>query len=186
MQILLQDLRYGVRMLLKKPGFTMLAVLSLALGIGANTSIFSLLDAVMLRSLPVWQPEQLVRLQTQRKGGRVNSNFSYPAFREYREQNQVCSGLIAYYTTPLSLSGGSDVAERVYGTLASGDYFSVLGVGAALGRTFGPADDQTPGAHPVVVISHGLWQRRFAGSRDAIGKTITLNNYEFTDRKRVV
>ena len=180
MESLLQDLRFGVRMLFKNPGFMLIAVLTLALGIGVNTSIFSLLDAALLRSLPVRQPEQLVKLQTLRQGGNINANFSYPAFRDYQEQNQVCSGLFAYYTTPLSLSGSSGVAERIYGTLASGDYFPVLGVQAALGRTFGSADDQTPGAHPVTVISYGLWQRRFAGSRDAIGKTITLNNYEFT------
>jgi putative ABC transport system permease protein len=180
MESLLQDLRFGVRMLLKNPGFTLIAVLALALGTGVNTSIFSLLDAALLRSLPVRQPEQLVKLQRLRQDGKINAIFSYPAFRDYHEQNQVCSGLFAYYTTPLSLSGGRGVAERIYGTLASGDYFPVLGVQAALGRMFGSADDQTPGGRPVTVISYGLWRRRFAGSRDVIGKTITLNNYEFT------
>jgi len=167
-------------MLFKSPTFSIVAVLTLALGIGANTTIFSLLDAVMLRSLPVQHPEQLVTLKTVRPEGRVNSNFSYPAFRDFRQFNQVFSGLIASYTTPLSLSGGSGPAERIYGTLASGDYFSVLGVNPVLGRTFTPAEDQTPGGSPVAVISYGLWQRRFGGSADVVGKTLSLNNHTFT------
>jgi predicted permease len=180
MEAIFKDLRHGIRSLLKHPGFTAVAVLTLALGIGANTTLFSLLDSVMLRSLPVSHPEQLVRLVTVRAGGQLNQNFSYPAFHDYRDLNQVCSGLIAYYSTPLSLSGDSGQAERVYGTLASGDYFSVLGVGATRGRTFTTAEDQAPGANPVVVISYGLWQRRFAGSAEAVGKTITVNNNQFT------
>jgi macrolide transport system ATP-binding/permease protein len=180
METLLKDIRHGVRGLLKRPGFTAIAVLTLALGIGANTTIFSLLDSAMLRSLPVTNPDQLVRLNTLRPAGRLNLNFSYPLFRDVREMNQVCSSVIAYYTTPLSLSAAGSQAERVYGTLASGDYFSTLGITAAQGRTFGTAEDQTPGASPVAVISYGLWQRRFGGRADAVGKTITLNNSQFT------
>jgi predicted permease len=180
MQTLLKDLRYGIRSLLKRPAFTIVAVLTLALGIGANTAIFSLFDSVMLRSLPISSPEQIAQLRTLRPAGRINQNFSYPLFRDVRQMNQVCSGLIAHYTTPLSLSDGSGPAERIYGTLASGDYFSVLGVRSVLGRAFTEADDQTPGASPVAVISYGLWQRRFGGNPDAIGKTITLNSTQFT------
>jgi len=134
-------------------------VVTLALGIAANTSIYSLLDAVMLRSLPVRSPEQLVRLQTIRAAGGVNGNFSHAAYRDYSEQNQVFSGLIAHSTTPLSLSGEGE-AERIQGTLASGNYSSVLGVEAALGRTFQAEEDRAPGANPVAVISDGLWRRR--------------------------
>src|SRR5436190_16849338 len=180
MESILKDLRHGIRSLIKRPGFTIIGVLTLALGIGANTAIFSLMDSVMLRSLPVAHPEQIVRLQTLRPAGRINQNFSYPLFRDLRQMNQVCSGLIAYYITPVSLSGGSGPAERIYGTLASGDYFSVLGVGAFQGRTFTEAEDQAPGANPVTVISYGLWQRRFGGGTDAIGKTITLNSTQYT------
>ncbi|HXD33038.1 MAG TPA: ABC transporter permease [Pyrinomonadaceae bacterium] len=180
METLIKDIRHGIRSLLKRPGFTIIGVLTLALGIGANTAIFSLLDSVLLRSLPVSHPEQIVQLRTLRPAGRINQNFSYPFFRELRDLNQVCSGLIAYYPTALSLSGGSGAAERIYGTLASGDYFSVLGVNAALGRTFTTAEDQTPGASPVVVISYGLWQKRFGGSADAIGKNLTVNSTQYT------
>jgi len=180
MSTLLKDLRYGIRGLLRRPGFTLIAVVTLALGIGANTAIFSLMDSVMLRPLPVVHPEQIVKLETLRPAGRSNLNFSYPLFKDLHDLNQVCSGLIAYYVTPLSLSGESGPAERIYGTLASADYFSVLGINPAHGHMFGAADDQTPGANPVVVISHGLWQRRFGGASDIIGKKITINNAQFT------
>jgi predicted permease len=180
METILRDVSHGMRGLLKRPGFTAIAVLTLALGIGANTAIFSLMDSVLLRSLPVSHPEQIVQLRTLRPAGRINQNYSNPMFQDLRRMNQVCSGLIAYYATPISLSGGSAQAERIYGTLASGDYFSVLGVGTVLGRTFTMADDQAPGASPVVVISHGLWRRRFGGARDVVGQTLTLNNTQFT------
>ncbi|HKE57589.1 MAG TPA: ABC transporter permease, partial [Pyrinomonadaceae bacterium] len=175
----LNDLRFAIRGLLKRPGFTLVAVITLALGIGANTAIFSMLDAIMFRSLPVRQPEQLVKLQTLRPNGQVNANFSYPAFRDYAQLNQVCSDLIAYYQTPLNLSGGNGTAERIYGTLASGNYFAMLGIEPAQGRLLSTADDQTPGAHPVVVISYSLWQRRFGGNADAIGKSIEINRHQF-------
>ena len=175
-----QDLRYAVRMLARSPGFAAVAVIALALGTGANTSIFSLLDAVMLRALPVREAEQLVQLQGLRPQGRVNWNFSYSAYRDYCEQNQVFSGLLAYSTIPLSLSGGSGVAERIHGQLVSGNFFEVLGVDAIRGRTFLPEEDQTPGTHPVAVISSGFWQRRFAGDPAIVGKTVTLNNLDFT------
>ncbi|HEV7474997.1 MAG TPA: ABC transporter permease [Pyrinomonadaceae bacterium] len=177
---LLKDIRHGFRGLLKRPGFTLIAVVTLALGIGANTAIFSLMDSVMLRSLPVDHPEQIVRMRTLRSAGGINQNFSYPFFQDVRKLNQVCSGLIAYYSTPLSLSGGDGPAERIYGTLASGDYFSVLGVNAARGRTFTMSEDSAEGASPVVVISHSLWQRRFGGAANVIGQQISLNNNQFT------
>jgi predicted permease len=134
----------------------------------------------MFRALPVPAPEQLVKVETIRASGSTNFNYSYPDFRDYRDRNQVCSGLTAYYSTPLSLSGGSATAERVFGTIASGEYFTTLGVSPALGRVFTTADDQTPGGHPVVVLSHGLWLRRFGGAHDAIGKTLEINKHTFT------
>src|SRR5436309_3727035 len=142
-----QDLRYAVRMLARNPGFAVVAVIALALGTGANTSIFSLLDAVMFRALPVREAEQLVQLQALRPVGRVNWNFSYPAYRDYCKQNQVFSGLLAYSTIPLSLSGGNGVAERIHGQLVSGNFFAVLGVDATRGRTFLPEEDHTTGTH---------------------------------------
>src|SRR6185295_2323113 len=157
-----QDLRYGARMLTKSPAFTAAAVLSLALGIGANTAIFSLLDAVLLKMLPVRQPEQLVVVATAVPGQprRGISSFSYPVFRELRGQNSVFSGMFAHDVLPVSMSGGGQT-ERVLAELVSGNFFEVLGVNPHLGRVFTEADDRTPGAHAVTVISYKFWQRRF-------------------------
>src|SRR5262245_58609288 len=177
----IQDLRYGARMLIKNPGFTLVAVLSLALGIGANTAIFSLLDALLLKPLPVKQPEQLVIVgtDTPSQPGRGWSIFSYPVFRELREKNSVFSGMFARSGLQMSLSG-SGQTERVQGEVVSGNFFSTLGVGPLLGRLLTEADDQTPGAHPVAVISFNFWQRRFGADSQIVGKTISLNGYPFT------
>ncbi|MGH9940666.1 MAG: ADOP family duplicated permease, partial [Blastocatellia bacterium] len=175
-----QDLRYGARMLVKNPGFTFVAALSLALGIGANTAIFSLLDALLLKRLPVKQPEQLVVVATAAPGlNEPISSFSYPLFRELNEKNSVFAGMFAYATMPMSMSDGGQ-AERVVGELVSGDFFTVLGVSPHLGRVFSEADNQTPGAHPVTVISYNFWRRRFAADPQIVGKTINLNGYPFT------
>ena len=176
-----QDLRYGARMLLKHKGFTTVAVLSLALGIGANTAIFSLLDALLLKPLPVTQPEQLVvvGVQAPSQPGQSFSLFSYPVFRELREKNMAFSGMFARSGLQMSLSGGGQT-ERVQGEVVSGNFFSVLGVNAALGRVLTETDDQTPGAHPVAVISFNFWQRRFGADPQIVGQTISLNSYPFT------
>ncbi|MGH9851385.1 MAG: ABC transporter permease, partial [Blastocatellia bacterium] len=176
-----QDLRFGVRMLLKHKGFTLVAVFSLALGIGANTAIFSLLDALLLKPLPVKQPEQLVIVNTETPGqaGSRFSTYSYPLFREMREKNMAFSGMFARSGFQMSLSGGGQT-ERVQGEEVSGNFFSVLGVNAALGRLLTEEDDRTPGAHPVAVISFNYWQRRFGGDPQIVGQTISLNNYPFT------
>ena len=152
-----QDLRFGARMLLKSKGFTTAAALSLALGIGANTALFSLIDAILLKPLPVKQPEQLVVVGTDafQQPGKVSSSFSYPVFRDLREQNSVFSGMFAHDALPMGLSGGGQT-ERVLCELVSGNFFSVLGVNPHLGRVFTEADDQTPGAHPVAVISYNF------------------------------
>jgi len=175
---LFQDLRYGLRLFFKSPGFTAVAVLSLALGIGANTAIFSLMDKVILRPLPVAEPERLVTVFTQRPRG-LNSGFSYPVYTDYRDHNQVFSGMLAFSPTAFSLNDGKQT-ERVNGVLVSGNYFSVLGVSPALGRAFLPEEDKTPGTHPVVVLSYGLWQRRFGADPTLIGKTISLNGLGYT------
>jgi predicted permease len=199
-QTLWQDIRFGLRMLGKNPGFTAVAVATLALGIGANTAIFSLVNAVMLQSLPVRHPEQLVVLRwsahtwPQNTGtssfgdcngrGRPGPNsggcsFSYPMFKEIREQRDLFSGVTAFAgPAQLDLSGNGP-ASMAQGELVSGDYFQTLGVPAALGRTLEPSDEQ-PVATPVVVLNYGYWQSAFGGASMAIGKTIRLNGVAFT------
>jgi predicted permease len=181
LETLWQDLRFGARMLLKQKGVTAIAVLSLALGIGANTAIFSLLDALLLKPLPVKQPQQLVAVNAAMPSqpGRSFSPFSYPVFREMRERNSVFSGMFARSGFPMSMSA-SGQTERVRGEAVSGNFFSVLGLNPQLGRLLTEADDQTPGAHPVATLSFNFWQRRFGADPNIVGKTINLNNYPFT------
>jgi predicted permease len=181
MQTLWQDLRYGARMLLKNPGFTLIAVLTLALGIGANTAIFSLTDQVLLRLLPVERPEELVVLRSPGpKTGRVWSDgdsatsFSYPVYKALRDRTDAFSGLLARFAVPLSVAGAGQT-ERADGELVSGNYFEVLGLRPALGRVFNQEDDRAPGAHPVVVLSHAYWTRRFAADPAILNKTLTVN-----------
>jgi predicted permease len=168
-----QDLRFGVRMLLKSKGFTAVAALSLALGIGANTAIFSLLDALLLKPLPVRRPEQLVLVE--------GLGFAYPdpVFPELSEKNSSFAGMFSFNSTEMTVSDGNQ-AERVIGELVSGNFFNVLGVGAHLGRVFSDADDQTPGGHFVTVISYNYWRRRFGADPQIVGRKISVNNYPFT------
>ncbi|MGH9751958.1 MAG: ADOP family duplicated permease [Blastocatellia bacterium] len=177
MEIFWQDLRYGLRMLLKNPGFTTIAVLTLALGIGANTAIFTLLDKVLIRPLPVEQPDQLVTFVEDAGGG--PAIFSYPLYAELRDRKDVLSEVIAYEQRPFSMSDGN-VTDRVIGQIVSGNYFATLGVRPALGRFFLPEEDRVPNTHPVIVISHGLWRRRFGADPAVIGKTLSLNAYRYT------
>jgi predicted permease len=182
MRTLWQDLRFGARMLLKKPGFTLIAVITLALGIGANTAIFTWLKAIFLQPLPgVAANHRLVTLHTvlTRSGDRP-IGVSYPDYKDYRDRNEVFSGLTAFNLDTFSLLDSNGQPERIWGSLVTGNYFDVLGVRAALGRFFAPVEDRTPGTHPVVVISYGLWQRRFAADPALIGKTIRLNQRDFT------
>jgi predicted permease len=176
METLLKDIRYGFRMMLKSRGLTAVAVLSLALGIGANTAIFTLVDKLLLRTLPVEQPEQLVTIASYNG---ENTSFSYPLYKDFRDRNEVFSGLYAYSPTPFSLSEGGDT-ERISGSLVSGNYFDVLGVKAALGRTFLPDEDATPSTHPVAVLSYRLWQSRFGSDPRILNKTIGLNGVTFS------
>jgi predicted permease len=177
-----QDVRFAWKSLSKSPVFTLVALVSIAFGIGANTAIFTLLDEVILRSLPVKDPGRLVLLY--REGANYGSNrgsqaLSYPMYQDFRDQNTVFDGVFCRYQGPLSFSAGG-VTERISGELVSGTYFQVLGVGASLGRVITPADNLHEGAHPVAVLSHRFWQNRFGGDPNVIGREIKLNNYPIT------
>jgi predicted permease len=177
---LMQDVRYGLRTLRKSPGFTAVAALSLALGIGANTAIFSLVNVVLLRPLPVENPERLISLNyASEKGGDVSPTFSYLNYRDLRDRNNALDGLIAYRMAPISLSHDGN-NERAWGYLATGNYFDVLGVKPALGRLLTPEDDKAEGAHPVMVISYDCWQKRFAGDPNVVGRGVLVNARSFT------
>src|ERR1700704_3128990 len=169
MQTLFQDLRYGLRQLLKRPGFTFLAIISMALGIGANTAIFSLVDTVVFRPLPVRHATELQELYGTLHNGADYTLQSYLNYKDYRDRNQVFSGLIAYRIVVASLSHNGN-NERVWGTVVSSNYFDVLGVPPALGRGFLPEEDQTPSSHPVVVLSYGCWQKRFVSDPAIVGR----------------
>jgi predicted permease len=186
MASVIADFRYGLRMLRKNPGFTAVAVLSLALGVGANTAIFSLLDQVMLRLLPVSHPEQLVIL---RSPGPVHGHtwsdtedgqsFSFPMYKALREGNGVFSGLLGCYPTEASVTYRKET-EQVDAELVSGNFFEVLGVGPALGRMFSLDDDRVQGAHPVVVLSYAYWQRRFGGDPSILNQAVLVNAQPMT------
>jgi len=179
METFWQDLRYSLRTLFKKPGFTFVVVTTLALGIGANATIFTWIKAVLLASLPgIEQPEKLVEIWGATRNNSALSS-SYVDYLDYRDQNKVLSGLIAHQVLPLNL-GRSEKPERVWGAIVSGNYFDVLGVKALIGRTFLPEEDRTPNTHPVVVIGYGLWERRFGADPNVLGRTITLNEHDFT------
>ena len=153
METLLQDIRFGFRQLVKQPSFAALAVISMALGIGANTSIFSLVDTVLLRPLAVKDPSQLVTLYGTTNKGADFSIQSYPNYKDYRDRNTVFSGLIVYRVVVASLTH-NNASQRVWGYLVSGNYFDVLGVKPVLGRAFLPEEDATPESHPVAVLGY--------------------------------
>jgi putative ABC transport system permease protein len=172
-----QDLRYGMRVLIKKPVFTLIAVLTLALGIGANTAIFSVVNAVLLRPLPYADPGRLVMIQETRGNG--NPAQVTPAnFIDWRAQNSVFEQLAATATRDVNLTGVGE-PERVTMTIASANLFDLLGAKPILGRVFRPDEEQV-GHAPVTVISHGLWQRRFGGDQSLVGKTISLDGQSYT------
>ena len=179
MNNLLLDIRYALRSLLKRPGLTVILVLTLALSIGANTAIFSVTDKLLLRSLAVKDPEQLFLVTSVSVSPHFVSNvFSYPIFDDYRKQNTVLSGVLAFQRTELELKAG-DSSERIQSEYVSGNYFDLLGVKAKQGRTFLPEEDRTPGTQPVVVISDSLRRRKFL-NEDPIGKLLVLNNIALT------
>ncbi|MCP4664151.1 MAG: FtsX-like permease family protein, partial [bacterium] len=179
MTSLLQDLRYALRLIARKPALTALAVVSLGLGIGVNTSIFTLVNAVLLRDLPFARPEELVEVYTTSPDDLgAYSPSSVPDFLDYREQNDVFSGLAAHRSYPLTYDDGEGT-ELLMGEIVSDNFFDVLGVDAALGRTFLADEDQTPGARPVAVLGHVFWQRRFGGDPSVLGRTLRLNGHPF-------
>ncbi len=184
METFLQDVRYALRTLRKSPGFVAVAIISLALGIGANTTIFTIINAVFLNPLPVEEPSRLVNMYTSDEGiaGEFIANpVSYPNYRDFRDQNGSLSGLAAFVPFQFTLKVG-DEPVQVAGQLATGNFFGVLGVSAYRGRTFSftSAQDQELGAHPEVVISHSLWAKMFGSDPEAIGRSVTLNSHPFT------
>jgi predicted permease len=179
---MLRDIRFAARTLLNAPGFTIVVVLTLALGIGANTAIFSLTDQLLLRLLPVADPQQLVMFENPGPfQGRTNNNntFSYPMYRDFRDRNTVFSGIIASFTPSLTLTADG-AAERVNGELVSGNYFDVLGVRPIAGRALTPDDDRTANGSEAAMISYGYWMRRFAGDRRVLNRSIGLNGHPMT------
>lgn len=180
MEALANDLRYAVRQLLKSPGFAAVAVLSLALGIGANTAVFSWIDAIVLRPLPGVDARGLVVFATVAPSGDPVPTTSYPDYRDYRDHLALLSGLAMAQPAPLGL-GDRDHVDRVWGEMVSGNYFAVLGVKAALGRTFLPEEyGDKPNAYPVVVISDALWRGRFQADPAIAGRTVRVNGHELT------
>jgi macrolide transport system ATP-binding/permease protein len=169
-----EDLRYGFRALAKHRGFTAVALLSLALGIGANTTIFTLVNAILLRPLPVQDPAKLIALYTLDSGTPGFWGSSYPNYKDYRDRNQVFSSLLVYGSVRLNLTGGAEPRPAM-GQLASANYFAVLGVNPVLGRSFLPEEDTTDGASAVAVISNRFWRREFGGDPGVLTRTLDLN-----------
>jgi predicted permease len=180
-----QDVRYGLRMLAKNPGFTSIAILTLALGIGANTAIFSLMDQILLRRLPVKQPDELVILRSPgRGGGHVwtdgdgAQSFSYPAYKGLRNSSAV-TGMLARFAFEASIASHGQT-ERGLGELVSGNYFDVLGVRPAYGRLFTADDDRVQGGHPFVILSHAYWMQHFGGDPGILNQALLVNNTPLT------
>src|SRR5688572_28517938 len=174
MQSLLQDLRFGLRMLAKNKIFTLVAVVTLALGIGANTAIFSVVDAVLLRPLPYPEADRLVFLwETMPSQGIPQSGAALPNYHGWRDQNQVFDGLGGFYYGDFNLSSSGNAPELIQGAYVTSNLFQVLKVAPAHGRLFVKEEDQF-GKHRVVLLSYGLWQRRFAADRNIIGQPINL------------
>jgi predicted permease len=175
-ETLAQDLRYAMRMLVKSPGFTAVTILTLALGIGANTGLFSMVNSVLLGNLPVRHPEDLVVIKyADSRSQEAEEDFSYPIYQAMRDKNTVFTDVLTRSGVGFNASYGGQT-ERAVGEIVSGNYFETLGVQPFLGRLIGSEDDRTPGAHPVAVLSYGYWQRRFGSDPAVVGKDIILNS----------
>src|SRR5712691_1386209 len=177
-----RDFGYAVRTLRRSRGFAAVAALTLALGIGANTAIFTLLDQILLRLLPVKNPQQLVLLTM--RGRHYGNNWggnaiSYPMYRDFQDHNEVFSGMFCRFPEHVSMTFGGQ-SERVAAELVSGTYFSVLGVGTVVGRAISPDDDRVPNGHPLVMLSYDFWKQRFGGDSQIVGKTMLVNNHQMT------
>ncbi|OLC40107.1 MAG: hypothetical protein AUH43_27105 [Acidobacteria bacterium 13_1_40CM_65_14] len=183
MATFLQDLKYGARLLAKAPGFTVIAALSLALGIGANTTIFTLINAVLLNPLPVEDPSQLVSVWTtdeRNQGGQLGFlQLSPMNYKDLRDKNEVFTGLAAHQGIPLNIAVNGGEPQQVFGEIATGNYFSLLGAKPAIGRTFTTDDDRNPGERLVAVLGYGEWQKRFGGEPSVVGRTMTVNGQSF-------
>src|SRR6516162_2035871 len=187
MDTLFQNLRYALRQLRKYPAFAMVAVLTLAVGIGANAAIFSLVDQVLLKQLPVSEPDQLVQLKfvgsdtghTDSYGGDDTLDFSYPMYRDLRDQNSVFSGMLAMFPKQVGFQW-KNASSLVNSELVSGNYFSVLGVKPALGRVLLPDDSLAQGASPVAVLSYLYWTQHFASDPSVINQAVLINGNPFT------
>src|SRR5438445_9994502 len=186
MQTLWQDVRYGLRMLAKSPGVTAIVVLTLALGIGANTAIFSLMNQILLRQLPVQNPKELVVLHAPgpvpghvSDDGDATESFSYPMYKGLRENSAAVGDMLGQYGFSASIASRGQT-ERGSGELVSGNYFEVLGVPPAIGRVFSLDDERVPGGHPVVVLSHAYWTRHFGGDESILNEGLLINNVEMT------
>ncbi|HKQ04035.1 MAG TPA: ABC transporter permease, partial [Blastocatellia bacterium] len=191
MNSLLNDLRYSLRLLRQRPGFTFVAIITLALGIGVNTALFSVFEAFALKPLPLKNPESIVRVSSRDRDGATRLLFSYADYLAYRDRNHVLADLAAWNKVAVTLGtrpagAGDDLTalsgddEYLFGQLVSGNYFAALDAEMALGRAFLPEEDRTPNARPVVVLSYGFWQRRFDSDPQIIGKTIPLDGQPFT------
>jgi putative ABC transport system permease protein len=180
METLLKDLRYAIRVFTKNPAFTAVAVLALAIGIGANTAIFSVVNAILLRSLPYTDPERLVMVWMNNTRISVDEDWhSYPNYMDYKEQNQTFEDIAVFNDRRFNLTGGGGDPERVIAAWSTANLFPLLGVEAARGRTYA-AEEEEPGRDLVVVLGHGLWQRRYGGDPDIIGQSIELNGTQRT------
>lgn len=179
MENLWNDLRYALRMLRKSPGFTIVAVLALGLGIGANTAIFSIFNGILWRPLPVQDPQQLVVLVTKSAGLDFPLNLSYPDFKDFREVKAAFTDVAAFTVGPLNL-GVEGRPERAWAELVTGNYFSVLGLEAARGRTFAADEGWVLGKDPLIVLGYKYWQTRFSGDPSVVGRTVLVNQHPFT------
>jgi predicted permease len=178
MEAIARDVTYALRLLRRSPGFTLAVVLSLGLGIGANTAIFTLLDAVLWRMLPIRDPEHLLVVGRQFERV-VGTGFNYANYRLLRENNAVAD-VEGYTTAPINVSVAGPPEPSIQGQLVSGGYFNLLGVSPSIGRSIAPEDDLMPNGHPVVMLSHGYWERRFARDPSVVGRTIRLSALPFT------
>ena len=178
-EVLIQDVRLAIRSLIKTPGFTAIAVLTLALGIGANTTIFSVVQSVLLRPLPYDDPDRIVEIMETHPDRDWTISFSHPNFWDLWDQNDSFETMAARGGTSMNLTG-FEAPERVFGSAVTADFFRVLGMDALHGRVFLPGEDQPAGNARIAILGNGLWTRRFAADPDVVGQTITLNSNSYT------
>ena len=177
--MLFRDLTYAIRRLAHSPGFTLTAVLSLTLGIGANTAMFSLVNSILLRGLPVQDPEEVVEIYTSDSGGYAYSTSSYLDYVDLKARTDIFEGVVAsnQFLAPIDRDG---VSEIVFGQSISWDFFQVLGVPMAMGRSFLEEEDVSPGTHPVVILGYRTWAQEFGAREDIVGETLRLDGRSYT------